>query len=811
MPFSSLECAQRGRVALPPGLRGGAVHADDFGGVWVITADGLTVLFYAATALEAAMHQAPSPTLTSSFASSAAPLAPQPAPFTVAYRCHTDTQHDDDSGEATATASEPQDRIHSLLFFHHRTACDACAPRGGGCLVTTGGTLVFLRVPGAGDAPDGAAAATSQEAAAVPLRPYQEVHLDMRVSATAAMRGALALCCHDGAYTEVIRAAVVPDGEAAGEVDAVGLFRVGGRVAALLHDPAQDILVSVSDGGNVDVWDVAGGRDVTAVYGSLSWEPQRHGPPTCALLCHDRLWVGLTTGHVLVFPFAPRQPLPAASPAEAPPAAQLLRSHTSSVTGLLRMSLGTSVWGCAADSAKVNVWHAVSAELRGSFVFPEAGLAGWQAGAAQLRTAVWGIDAVTGQPSLLQVTQALTDPSGTHVRTGDAVRQELRREALLRAYEVCWRAVVRAFDVSSLRADDAEDAADAIDEAAEVALAFVHGETGEEAATPSGILSDLRAASAGLRRLCATRRWGGSAGEPMNVPAVMAECVAGCEERDRLAHSVQAMLRAVNAAASAAEPPLMSLEDVADEVVHLRGRVDAQEQALSRRSATEADEAVVAAAVEEATGHLQGELLAAQAAVREAHQSCGALQARLEETQRELDTLAAQHAEAQRLLAKSEEQVEQLRRSLLASKRAAEVTATEVSSMFEMESRLRESQSVVAELSSKLDRLLNASEAADAQLRAFGEKQTAAKEVLQRVLHTQNALADDVGGLADVVGAAVSRLKKLHRCEPGGPVAELVETVETAMYEAEVSVEKRLRDQQSYFHSLAHELAAAIT
>lgn len=805
MLFGNLECTQKGRVRLPAEIRGGAVYADDFGGVWVTSEDAQEVLYYAPDALAAAIEQQQRqacPPL-STHGTSVAPLSTASPAYAVVFRC--------DAQKGTAGGVTREDRVYSLYSLS-RHACVAGSSRRDLCIVTTRGTLAFVQMPAnhCHDSP-------LREIAA---QPYQEVHLDMHVCAATVTNGAvqnLVLCCHDGAFTEVIRVVVVSSaeqldsvGSAAAdkdcEVDATGLFRVEGRIEAVLHDSVLDVLVTVSDTGNVDFWDVASAKDVTAMYGSLSWDCDRYGAPTCALLCRDQLWVGLTTGQLLVFPLSN-------CPGGASPpllhSAQLLRGHTSRVTGLMSMSLGTCVWSCAADSAKVNVWDAGTAALCGSFVFPDSGLVAWQAGAAHVRTALWGIDGATGEPSLLQVTQSLSDPNGTQARTREETREQHHNEALLHAYQVFWRSMART--LRRLLLGDAKDADAEAEEAMPTALQLIWQDA-SGAGDNRDVLDAIHAMCDTLRRLRAAHRRCDPEGSDYtrDLPSLMEACVTWYEQQGRVSREVEALLRALNACSSEATC-LTSLEDVEEEVMLLRVRVDELQFELAQVSERRDSDAVhkgVAAATEDP---IAVELQDAQAALRDKMEENRELKTQLSEAQREVASLTSQHAHTQQLLEASDEQVEQLKRSLLTAKRAAEVKVSDVSSMFEMESRLHESQGVVAELSAKVETLLNEADVARVSLRAFEERQAAAKEVLQRVLRTQNDLADDVGTLVDDVSAAIVTFKKCHRASLTEHAAALVGVVEEAMYRLELSVEKRLRDEQLWFQSLSHGLKAAMT
>ncbi|KAG5506384.1 hypothetical protein JKF63_05887 [Porcisia hertigi] len=811
MHFKGFQCTQKGRLRLSGESRGGTIHVDDFGGIWATSEDAQEVLYYAPHTLAAAMDQQRQVSLPPSTPGDPVESLSSSSPaHTVAFRCHTPTSEKGDASQ--------DDRI-SAVFSFNRDVCDATGPRRDVCIVTQCGVLVFIRVPfGDGEEPSLLGSA---------LQPYQEVCLGMRVCAATVTSGTaqhLVLCCYDGFFTEVIRAAVVAvnansaepldsavsatgDGEC--EVDATGLFRVEGRIATILHDPGLDVLVTISDTGYVDVWDAVSAQDATAIYGSLSWDCNRYGAPTCALLCRNYLWVGLTTGQLLVFPFSSCRGATSIPLSYSP---QALRSHTSRITTLLSVSLGTVVWSCAADSPKVNVWDAASAVLSGSFVFPNSGLASWQVGATQVRTALWGIEGTTGELSFIQVTRSLSDSNGIQARNPEETSAQRRGEALLHAYQTVWRSVAQ--QLRHVLLGDAEDAHVDAGEATSSALQLM-GNDASGVGDISDVVGAIHQMRKAARQLRAAHHRGDHRGEekPTGLPSLIEAAVACHEQQGRVSHEVEALLRSLNAFSSKATC-FTSLEEVAEEMILLRARVEELQLELTRMGDCRDDDTVIKTGEETANEIIAKELQGTQHTLSFALNENAELRAQLSEAQSEVTSLTSQLAQTQQLLEASGEEVGQLRRSLLAAKRAAEVTASDVSSIFEMESRLHESQGVIAELSAKVDSLVNEAGATSVLLQAFQEKQVAAKEVLQRVLRSQNDLADDVGAFVDTVGAAIVAFKKRHNdtlSEPAAAAAAaLTVVVEEEMNRLEESIENRLNDQQMWFHSLSQELKVTL-
>ena len=807
--FRDLQCIQKAKVCLPAEQRGTAVYTDDYGGVWVVSDDAQEVYYYTAHTLASAMalQSTMLPSCVSS--SSAEAIAAQPA-HTLAFQC---CSSQDASGE------ESSDRVHSVLFFTGDAEAQAAAAGGqhrrDACVITEGGTLGFLRVPLARDEPP------------TLLQPYQEVHLGLRVSAATATADAVVLCCFDGDFTEVVRTVVVPVGSAASvdagacphqsetvlsdalctcEVEATGLFRVQGRIECVLYDEVHESLVAISDAGNVDVWDVANARDATAQYGSPAWDTAKHGTATCAVICREKLWIGLTSGQLCIFSLwrtdnGEARACTTASPSQS---VLLLRSHGTPITGITSMSLQSSVWSCARDNGRVNVWDARDASFRGSFVFPESGIQSWYAGAAQLRTALWGLDGASGEPCLLQVSESISRPDTCACSSNADVRALCHQEELLCSYRLCMRALLR--NICALRRGVQETPEDwTRDAVAAAALSSI--DTDMRVVDDSmAVVRELQDTMASLRRLCmlASRERGG-VDRPVCV--VLDDCIAEWQQRTHIGREVESFLSFINAAIenTKSSGTVHSLADAQDAFERLQADVEALKAALAEAERSSTDDAN-AAAVEEATGALRQELAALQEALHAAEAEREELTIKLQVAEEEAESAAERHRHLEKLLEKTEAQLEEAKKSLLATKRAAEVTASEVSSLFDMESKLYESQQVIAELSTKIDVLVRDAETKKMELRAFHNKQETAKDVLRRVLCEQSTMADGVSNFADSLDQLIAEATQGVHAPLPRPLAELLNTILEKATTLETSMESRLREQKARFHALSSEL-----
>lgn len=814
--FRDLQCVQKGRVRMPDDCRAAAVFADDYGGAWVLSADRQSVLYYTSHTLAAAMTQQ-AHALPSLTAPVAAPLSyatqslNPPPPSTLAFCC-----------------SEKDDCVHAVLFFNSNATAAPEQHRRDACVVTEGGVVALLRVP------------TARDARPTLLQPYQKVHLDLRVSAAATMPGAVVLCCYDGTYTEVVRTVVV--GEAAPTsslptdvptaaasttalcphhsdaavsdamctcaIEAAGLFRVEGRLACVVYDGVHRFLITISDAGNVDVWDVRSGCDATAQCGSPSWDTARYGTATCAVVCRDNLWVGLTSGQLLAFSLVSGDT----------GAMAVLRSHNVPLTDVVAMSMQSSVWSCAAGSGKVNVWNASDASFRGSFVFPASGVQAWCVGAAQVRTALWGIDGASGEPCLSQMTETLSRRDAL-LYGSDDVDAQREKESLLDAYRVCWRGLMRQVLSLSQRDDAAATAEEDADRAwrsehVVAAVARIDEDLGGADDVHNSV-KDLLAVFKAVQRLCVLHqrlRGGGSSSVTAVVDSVLHDwqrCQQEREEVDEFLRSVRDMQVASSNADRNAQSA-DSLEDVLVCFTQLCTQVEELTAALAAAANTEEINAKTEAAVAEATEHLRREVTELQDALHDVEARNEEMEARLRVAEEDAEAAHERQGAAERLLEGTEAQLDETRKSLLASKRAAEVKATEVSSLFDMEAKLHEAQDVIGELSAQVEQLLRDMEGKKNEVASFHRREVAFKDVLKRVLQAQNAVADEVGDFADMVDALVVNPQREARGDSAKSTKDVLRRVAESACRLDASVESRLKDQVAWFHTLSHELRESV-
>ncbi|KPI85623.1 hypothetical protein ABL78_5304 [Leptomonas seymouri] len=814
--FRHLQCIQKGSVRMPGNHKGSAVYADDYGGVWAVSADAQEVYYYTAHTLASSMELQPTtlPPFVSSSASSSPLTSSPPTPHTLAFRC----------GKLKGVSeAEHPDSVHSILFFNgDASSSTALQHRRDVCVVTEGGTVAFLRVPMASGEPP------------LLLQPFQEVRLGLRVSAATATANAVILCCFDGAFTEVVRAVVVPEAAAAAaatpsarvqcphqsdmampdaicacEVEATGLFRVQGCVLCVLFDSVRETIVTVSDAGNVDVWDVALGRDVTAQFGSPAWDAAKHGSATCAIICREKLWVGLNSGQLAIFSFVSSDRLTEDDAAQralgATTMALLLRSHSSPITGVIPMSLQSSVWSCAAANGSVNVWDATDASFRGSFVFPEPGIQSWYASVAQLRAALWGIDGASGEPCLMQISESISR-ADAYVCSGTDARKLHAQERLLQSYRRCWRGLLRDFRVVHQGAQDSEKE-DWRGETMAAALEDIEADL-KDIDDVVGLVRKMQTLMASLHRLCAVdRRVRGGRARPVNV--VLEEFLDDWLQRIDTRDEVESFLSSLNAVCGGGRS-IHSLDDVQELFTHLSAHAEELQQALGALEQSKADESIAAAAGGAADA-LRTEQMSLEESLHVAEARSQELELLLREAHEERRSALEQKKHLEQLLEDAEGQLEEAKRSLLAMKRAAEVTATEVSSVFDMESKLHVSQGVISSLSAKVEALLKDTEAKEGEVQAFRSKEKAAKEVLQSVLRVQNAMADDTGDFAAEVHQLIVAATEGQRIPLSKPLKELLDTIREKTYKLEASIESRLREQKMWFHTLSKELKVTVT
>lgn len=200
-------------------------------------------------------------------------------------------------------------------------------------------------------------------------------------------------------YSEVIELRYSAD-DPRGPVTAKGkaLFRLGDRVECMCiaktssNDPNASVvsgrgemtdrhlLFSVTEHGNIDVWDLASGCDATAEFHDLHYSTEDLGSPTCVALVGSALWIGTAFGPVVVCPIA------------ASGTYQTLQHHKARVTSIFSMTLGTRVWSCCADGV-VAVWSVARRKPCGQFDIQATPMLSLQNSTPQLLTAVWGVDA----------------------------------------------------------------------------------------------------------------------------------------------------------------------------------------------------------------------------------------------------------------------------------------------------------------------------------------------------------------------------------------------------------------------------------
>lgn len=185
------------------------------------------------------------------------------------------------------------------------------------------------------------------------------------------------------------------------------LFRLGDRVEYLCYSPLtvsggpgvnqsvlsvaseapssqekRRLLFTITERGNVDVWDLAAGIDATSEFNDLAFNAEALGAPTCACVVGTSLWIGTAFGPVVVCPLQ----------GDGAVMCQVLEYHKAAITSIFPMTLETRVWSCCRDGM-VAVWSVARLQPCGQFDIQTSSMVALRQCQPQLLTAVWGIDA----------------------------------------------------------------------------------------------------------------------------------------------------------------------------------------------------------------------------------------------------------------------------------------------------------------------------------------------------------------------------------------------------------------------------------
>ncbi|RHW74471.1 wd40 repeat domain-containing protein [Trypanosoma brucei equiperdum] len=330
--------------------------------------------------------------------------------------------------------SEENDRVLSVVFTTVRDD-----ERFFVCIATAGGCIAF----GVADSFEGdirrvqlgveltalAAAPCTDGASAKDCDDGNEDLLETTSLCNSGYGGGVLVSSFDGTFSEVMLLCWVSDSCAAdlpqrdSDVDVVGLFRVQGRVCGLMVDEVGDRVVTVTQRGDVDVWNLRANVDETHTFGMPAYLASEYGEPCCSILLGGyQLWIGTSKGFVIVFFL---QPLGNVVSNDNSPCISHTKCNVdeskgsrgaphrvwhahgaTAVRSLLVMSLGRLVWSYGADQ-QANVWDTTELLLRGSLQFPCGDLSELCCGGQYLDTSVWGVCSGSGKLTQFRVKELL--------------------------------------------------------------------------------------------------------------------------------------------------------------------------------------------------------------------------------------------------------------------------------------------------------------------------------------------------------------------------------------------------------------------
>jgi flagellar biosynthesis chaperone FliJ len=163
------------------------------------------------------------------------------------------------------------------------------------------------------------------------------------------------------------------------KVAAQGLYAVDGVVACLAsyRGAARELLISITDRGHVECWDVVAGAEVTSEMRNPVLPLRGDLPVTALMISSNQLWVGTQGGSIL------RCRLGGSTD-------RLDKQHDAAVNSLNLLSDGRSVWSASFDGTIV-VWDALSAEAVGTFHTGGTGISSI-ASRTVLESTLWVVD-----------------------------------------------------------------------------------------------------------------------------------------------------------------------------------------------------------------------------------------------------------------------------------------------------------------------------------------------------------------------------------------------------------------------------------
>ncbi|RNC43697.1 hypothetical protein TcCL_NonESM06641 [Trypanosoma cruzi] len=333
-----------------------AVYCDPNGGLWAIHASGMCVFYFSASAV-ADIISSTSSSSSASFSGVAAIGAKSKAPSAPIFEC------------------SEEDQILAVVFPTTRNASRLFA-----CIATTEGRLVLVDT----EEPVNVLRQCDIGTLFTAVTP---VPMDAACEAAEDGAGVL-VSSFDGTFSEVVF--VHWEGDDKAVVSATGLFRIRGNLHNVILDEASKRILTITQHGEVDVWNWRKGFDETLSFGMLAYSADEYGEPSCSiLLSGGRLWIGTMMGYIVVFHLRPG--VSDGSPRH------VWQAHSNAVAirSLLLMSLGRHIWSYAADRQAL-VWDAEAWTLQGSFQFPGDGFSKLHGGLRCMDTIAWGIDETAG-------------------------------------------------------------------------------------------------------------------------------------------------------------------------------------------------------------------------------------------------------------------------------------------------------------------------------------------------------------------------------------------------------------------------------
>ncbi|CUG88274.1 threonine synthase, putative [Bodo saltans] len=145
-------------------------------------------------------------------------------------------------------------------------------------------------------------------------------------------------------------------------------------------DSHRQLLFSITEHGNIDVWDLVAACDATSEFHDLHYSSEELGGPTCAAVVGSAIWIGTSFGPVVV------------CPVNGEGSYEVLQHHKAKVTSIFPMTLASRVWSCCADGV-VAVWSVARKKPCGQFDIQATPMLSLQQTQPQLLTSVWGVDA----------------------------------------------------------------------------------------------------------------------------------------------------------------------------------------------------------------------------------------------------------------------------------------------------------------------------------------------------------------------------------------------------------------------------------